>query len=389
MYCADCGSELVENSKFCQCCGAKISTVNTISIQNEKVIGIEAAQELYEKGWEYTKIDNKKALQYFSKAAEIGHVEAQNKLGWCYEIGQYGLEKDVLKAMKWYAKAAKQGDLQSLANLGLIYLWDDDVETDYEKAVFCLTRAAEQGNVMAQYGLGSMYAKGEGVPQDYNQAMNWWEKAAKQGDADAQCTLGRMYLLGDKGVARDDSQAKKWLEKAAKQGNAEGEFRLGLLYLEGGKGVPRDYNQARKWIEKAAQQGNERAKEALEVLCNKPSSNSGCFITTAVCQSLNKGDDCKELKVFRTFRDEWLSSQEDGERLIKEYYQIAPNIVKSIDLQENKDEIYRNIWDKYLIHCFHSFLQSDYQLCKDIYVKMVHELSVDYLDDCRIINKSC
>ena len=57
----------------------------------------------------------------------------------------------------------------------------------------------------------------------------------------------------------------------------------------------------------------------------KPNSRSnkkskGCFITTATCKTLNKGDNCMELTTIRHFRDTWLSNQPNGANIIENYY---------------------------------------------------------------------
>ena len=56
-----------------------------------------------------------------------------------------------------------------------------------------------------------------------------------------------------------------------------------------------------------------------------------CYITTAVCDSLNKPDNCLELNLLRDYRDNILISEEGGADLIDEYYDIAPTIVKRIN----------------------------------------------------------
>jgi len=50
-----------------------------------------------------------KAKYWFTKAAEQGDADAQNKLGLMYEEGK-GVPKDESKAAEWFAKAAKQRD---------------------------------------------------------------------------------------------------------------------------------------------------------------------------------------------------------------------------------------------------------------------------------------
>ena len=52
--------------------------------------------------------DYKKAVEWFSKAAEQGYASAQFNLGVCYEFGK-GVPKDDKKAVEWFSKAAEQG----------------------------------------------------------------------------------------------------------------------------------------------------------------------------------------------------------------------------------------------------------------------------------------
>ena len=108
-------------------------------------------------------------------------------------------------------------------------------------------------------------------------------------------------------------------------------------------------------------------------------SSGGCFITTAVCSTLDKGDDCAELTSFRQFRDGWLTNDDGGQALIEEYYQIAPQIVAAIDTQATSNDIYAGIWEAYLQPAFTALQASDNQSAKDIYVNMVRDLQETYL----------
>jgi len=100
-----------------------------------------------------------------------------------------------------------------------------------------------------------------------------------------------------------------------------------------------------------------------------------CYITTAVCESLGKGDDCYELNVLRSYRDGYLSSQEDGEEIIRLYYDIAPTIVHRIDRCDNAAEIYSEIYKNYLSPCIHLIEENKLSECKTEYFRMVNELS--------------
>jgi hypothetical protein len=103
-----------------------------------------------------------------------------------------------------------------------------------------------------------------------------------------------------------------------------------------------------------------------------------CYITTAVCESQNKADDCYELTMFRNFRDNYLSVQEDGQSLIQEYYKKAPAIVEHINGLENSEKIYKNIWTDYLQECLNSIEAGEYETCKVKYCDMVQDLEKKY-----------
>ncbi|MCI8637858.1 MAG: hypothetical protein HFG41_01605 [Coprococcus sp.] len=107
-----------------------------------------------------------------------------------------------------------------------------------------------------------------------------------------------------------------------------------------------------------------------------------CYITTAVCQSLGKPDDCAELNLMRDYRDGYLAQQEDGADVIGEYYDIAPTIVKRIAKREDADAVYREIWQTYLYPCI-SLIQADrLEECRELYVDMVRSLREKYIYLC-------
>src|SRR5690606_16930031 len=87
------------------------------------------------------KKDEKKAIKWFTKAAEHGHAGAQRLLGEMYANG-LGVEQDVNEAISWYSLAAKQGDVETIKYL---------------------KELANQGHAGAQRLLGEMYANGLGV----------------------------------------------------------------------------------------------------------------------------------------------------------------------------------------------------------------------------------
>ena len=61
------------------------------------------------------KNDNE-GVKWYQKAAEQGHANAQNSLGFCYRNG-LGVSKNKIEAIKWYRKAAEQGNINAQKNL--------------------------------------------------------------------------------------------------------------------------------------------------------------------------------------------------------------------------------------------------------------------------------
>ena len=104
-----------------------------------------------------------------------------------------------------------------------------------------------------------------------------------------------------------------------------------------------------------------------------------CYITTAVCRSLDKPDDCYELTLLRNYRDQYLLESKEGMETVNEYYNIAPTIVKRIDRQEDSASIYAGIWQDYLSPCVRLIEEVKKKECQMLYSDMVRKLERKYL----------
>ena len=103
-----------------------------------------------------------------------------------------------------------------------------------------------------------------------------------------------------------------------------------------------------------------------------------CYITTAVCQTFQKPDDCYELTLIRNYRDGYLAKLPEGECIIKAYYDVAPTIVKHINKRKDSAAIYEGIWQKYLSPCISMIEEGKNEECKELYIEMVETLQKDY-----------
>jgi hypothetical protein len=188
------------------------------------------------------------------------------------QSAENGMEAyDDAAALRELTLLAKQGDADAQNNLGYMYDLGEGVPQDYKAAFKWYTLAVEQGHAAAQYNLGYMYDLGEGVPQDYKAAVKWYRLAAKQGYANAQNNLGYMYDEGT-GVPQDDKAAFKWYKAAAEQGNAAAQNNLGYMYKYG-EGVPQGNVYAHMWYSISASSGETEALEARDRTAQRMTSS--------------------------------------------------------------------------------------------------------------------
>lgn len=103
-----------------------------------------------------------------------------------------------------------------------------------------------------------------------------------------------------------------------------------------------------------------------------------CFITTAVCDTLQKDDDCYELMAFRRFRDTYMLLEPQRRELVEEYYKVAPAIVTSINMDPCAEQTYQKIWVNYLQPCLKSLEEEKYEVCEKQYTQMVEKLKSKY-----------
>ena len=82
--------------------------------------------------------------------------------------------------MEWYTKAANQGDVDALCNLGRCYYEGLGVQQNYYKAVEWFNKAANQGHAGAQCYLGYCYHYGKGVQKNESLAKTWIKDAASK-----------------------------------------------------------------------------------------------------------------------------------------------------------------------------------------------------------------
>lgn len=105
----------------------------------------------------------------------------------------------------------------------------------------------------------------------------------------------------------------------------------------------------------------------------------GCFITTATTRSRNLPDDCHELTTLRKFRDTFMKTNPIMNEEVLEYYEIAPKICSKIDKLSNANEIYEDIYQKWLKNAVQAVDENKNDKAYKIYKEMFLTLKENYL----------
>lgn len=137
------------------------------------------------------------AIDIFTRLANGGHPYACQYLGLIYKTGD-GVQKDLGVSRLWYAKhrafveeRSFSNDVYAMLELGKIYQYGDNVDSDCEKAFSLISRSAERGCADAQLHLAMIFQHAWcGCSQDHIKYEYWLCKAAENGHAEA------LYLRG-------------------------------------------------------------------------------------------------------------------------------------------------------------------------------------------------
>lgn len=98
-----------------------------------------------------------------------------------------------------------------------------------------------------------------------------------------------------------------------------------------------------------------------------------CFLTTACTKYKGLPDDCDELQKLRTFRDDYMLKRPEGKAMVKEYYRIAPAIVKKLAIDKN-EEVYDFIYDELVTKCINFINQGEHDMAMYYYKSFTEEL---------------
>ncbi|KAK7422220.1 Chitin synthase 4 [Neonectria punicea] len=135
--------------------------------------------------------DDSYAAELFTQAADLGHPEANFRLGDAYEHGKLSCPRDPALSVHFYTGAAERGHAGAMMGLCAWYMVGAEpiLEKDEEEAYEWARRSADLGYVKAQYAVGYFTEMGIGCRRDILEANVWYVKAADSGDERAKQRL--------------------------------------------------------------------------------------------------------------------------------------------------------------------------------------------------------
>ena len=151
------------------------------------------AQTVYAQALEQLDRNDPAGVETLTRAANLGHPEAQLKLAGLFQTGSTGLTVDQAESRQWARRAAEGGDPAGMHAYGM-YLFDGvGGSRDRTEALDWLKKAADRGLVDSQYNVARIYENGdEGIAPNPAQAYRWYLIAARSGDPQAQAAVDRL-----------------------------------------------------------------------------------------------------------------------------------------------------------------------------------------------------
>ena len=128
-----------------------VAGVNRTEVQNKQAETLQKMQELVIQGrTAYDEDDMETCVSCFLKAYEMGSSEAAYLLGDIYMEG-YGCDIDEKRAVSYYSYAAEQSEPYGQYVMGKVYLYGlGGTEYDFNRALECFERAMTMGYQQAR-----------------------------------------------------------------------------------------------------------------------------------------------------------------------------------------------------------------------------------------------
>ena len=166
----------VESKKYWRELKEKFSKEKGVQIEND-LVDIETLTQILE----YIPGPRTKKLNSWIRQTQKDKVEAEK----CFASGKhYFSSTNYQEAFKSFSKAVELGHIEANYYLAICYQDGKGVEKNPEKAFEYALKAAEHGHEFAQQFIGDCYYYGRGVAENMDKAYFWYDVASNNGYAE-------------------------------------------------------------------------------------------------------------------------------------------------------------------------------------------------------------
>lgn len=159
-------------------------------------------------------------LKVYEQDLAKGNSDAACNIGSLYYTGRCGVQS-YRKALEYYTIAADGGCRQAQENLGYCYYYGRDTQVDYEKAFHYFALGAFDGHIRSLYKIGDMYRNGYYVNKNEKEAFIIYCRCLRTMTeidklyvgADVMMRIADCYFEGS-GTKVDYGEALKYYQKA-------------------------------------------------------------------------------------------------------------------------------------------------------------------------------
>ncbi|MBR5511886.1 MAG: SEL1-like repeat protein [Bacteroidaceae bacterium] len=157
----------------------------TVAADSGLVRSMSMLAKSYDEGL-FTEKNSEKAIEWYKKAAAKEEPLAMYKVARLYEHndsleGKKGKILRESETIKLFTRAAELGNVQAQMKLAELYKSGRYVKKSKKMRFDWLLHAANNGNIEAQELVGECYEKGRGIKKNNPKAYKWYKRAAEQG----------------------------------------------------------------------------------------------------------------------------------------------------------------------------------------------------------------
>jgi TPR repeat protein len=212
-------------------------------------------------GYQGEELSKTLGISMLKKSADLGHTDAQYRLGNCLLFGR-GCGQDDQEGARYLGLSANGGNSFAESRFAFCLRTGRGVAKDEVLGFEFAKRSATAGNSSGQSELGVCLQYGSGTAKDLQAAFESYKRSMEQGSSRGQNNYS-VCLVNGIGTVANPVAGAAIAKLAADQGHPTAQCSY-AFYLEHGTGVVQDRAQAAEYYRRAMEGGHPNGKEGYD-----------------------------------------------------------------------------------------------------------------------------